>query len=135
VAIYETCSQEPTTYLELDYVPGGSLADGLTGQQALPVLEGTQALIDACKGVGAARFGRQHAADVLCRAAERVERGDRFATANLPACLAGVVVRENRPEADVPQTAVAGNEPRKTLEVLSSSRQRTCSPFGSAVPT
>jgi ABC-type branched-subunit amino acid transport system substrate-binding protein len=54
VAIYEICPQEPTTYLVLEYVPGGSLADRLTGQQALPVLEGTQALIDACKGVGAA---------------------------------------------------------------------------------
>jgi serine/threonine protein kinase/ABC-type branched-subunit amino acid transport system substrate-binding protein len=54
VAIYEICPQETTTYLVLEYVPGGSLADRLTGQQPLPVLEGTQALIDACKGVGAA---------------------------------------------------------------------------------
>jgi eukaryotic-like serine/threonine-protein kinase len=54
VAIYEICPQETATYLVLEYVPGGSLEDRLTNQNALPVLEATQALIDACKGVGAA---------------------------------------------------------------------------------
>jgi serine/threonine protein kinase/ABC-type branched-subunit amino acid transport system substrate-binding protein len=54
VAVYEICPQETTTYLVLEYVSGGSLEDRLTRQQALPVPEATQALIDACKGVGAA---------------------------------------------------------------------------------
>jgi ABC-type branched-subunit amino acid transport system substrate-binding protein len=54
VAIYEICPQETTAYLVLEYVSGGSLEDRLTGQQGLPVVEATQALIDACKGVGAA---------------------------------------------------------------------------------
>jgi serine/threonine protein kinase len=54
VAIYEICPQETTTYLVLEYVSGGSLEDRLAGQQGLPVVEATQALIDACKGVGAA---------------------------------------------------------------------------------
>ena len=62
VAIYEICHQETTTYLVLEYVAGGSLEDRLTRQQALPVLEATQALIDACKGVGAA-----HAAGLIHR--------------------------------------------------------------------
>jgi ABC-type branched-subunit amino acid transport system substrate-binding protein/tRNA A-37 threonylcarbamoyl transferase component Bud32 len=62
VAIYEICQQEALTYLVLEYVPGGSLEDRLTQQRALPVLEATQALIDACKGVGAA-----HAAGLIHR--------------------------------------------------------------------
>jgi ABC-type branched-subunit amino acid transport system substrate-binding protein len=62
VAIYEICPQETTAYLVLEYVAGGSLEDRLTRQQALPVVEATQALIDACKGVGAA-----HAAGLIHR--------------------------------------------------------------------
>lgn len=54
VAIYEICQQEATPYLVLEYVAGGSLADLLSDQRPLGVLEATQALIDACKGVGAA---------------------------------------------------------------------------------
>jgi ABC-type branched-subunit amino acid transport system substrate-binding protein len=62
VAIYEICPEETTTYLVLEYVSGGSLEDCLTGQHGLPVVEATQALIDACKGVGAA-----HAAGLIHR--------------------------------------------------------------------
>jgi serine/threonine protein kinase len=54
VAIYEICPEETTTYLVLEYVSGGSLEDCLTGQRGLSVVEATRALIDACKGVGAA---------------------------------------------------------------------------------
>jgi ABC-type branched-subunit amino acid transport system substrate-binding protein/tRNA A-37 threonylcarbamoyl transferase component Bud32 len=54
VAIYEICQQEATTYLVLEYVPGGSLEDRLAARRALPVAEATRALIDACRGVGAA---------------------------------------------------------------------------------
>jgi ABC-type branched-subunit amino acid transport system substrate-binding protein/tRNA A-37 threonylcarbamoyl transferase component Bud32 len=54
VAIYEICPQEAMTYLVLEYVPGGSLEDLLGGGRTLPVAEATRALIDACKGVGAA---------------------------------------------------------------------------------
>ena len=54
MAIYEICQQDALTYLVLEYVPGGSLEDRLTKQGALPILEATQALIDACRGVGAA---------------------------------------------------------------------------------
>src|SRR5262249_50244950 len=61
-ALYENRPQGQMTYLVLEYVPGGSLADGLTERHALPVLEATQALIDACKGVGAA-----HAAGLIHR--------------------------------------------------------------------
>jgi urea transport system substrate-binding protein len=62
VAIYEICQQGPMTYLVLEYLPGGNLDDYLTKQRALPVLEATLALIDACKGVGAA-----HAAGLIHR--------------------------------------------------------------------
>ena len=62
VAIYEIGRQDAMAYLVLEYVPGGSLADQVTQQRALPVLEATRALIDACKGVGAA-----HAAGLIHR--------------------------------------------------------------------
>ncbi|HWY87151.1 MAG TPA: ABC transporter substrate-binding protein [Gemmataceae bacterium] len=62
MAIYEICQEGPTSYLVLEYVPGGSLEDRLAERRALPVLEATQALIDACKGVGAA-----HAAGLIHR--------------------------------------------------------------------
>jgi ABC-type branched-subunit amino acid transport system substrate-binding protein len=62
VAIYDICQQEAMTYLVLEYVPGRSLEDRLLERGALPVAEATQALIDACKGVGAA-----HAAGLIHR--------------------------------------------------------------------
>src|SRR5271165_1816429 len=62
MAIYEICQEESTTYLVLEYVAGGSLEDRLADRRALPVLEATQAMIDACKGVGAA-----HAAGLVHR--------------------------------------------------------------------
>jgi ABC-type branched-subunit amino acid transport system substrate-binding protein/tRNA A-37 threonylcarbamoyl transferase component Bud32 len=61
-AIYEICQQGEMNYLVLEYVPGGSLEDRLREHRALPLLEATQALIDACKGVGAA-----HAAGLIHR--------------------------------------------------------------------
>src|SRR6516162_5741116 len=62
MAIYEICQLGTTTYLVVEYVANGSLEDRLTQQRALPVLEATQAVIDACKGVGAA-----HAAGLIHR--------------------------------------------------------------------
>ncbi len=62
VAIYEICQQGSMTYLVLELVPGGSLEDRLIAQGALPVFEATQAMIDVCKGVGAA-----HAAGLIHR--------------------------------------------------------------------
>src|SRR5262249_16597279 len=61
-AIYEICQEGPTYFLVLEYVAGGSLGDRLAGGEPLPVLEATRALIDACKGVGAA-----HAAGLVHR--------------------------------------------------------------------
>ncbi len=61
-AIYEICQEGATHYLVLEYVPGGSLDDRLGEEKPLPVLEATQAMIDACKGVGAA-----HAAGLIHR--------------------------------------------------------------------
>jgi urea transport system substrate-binding protein len=61
-AIYEICQEGQTYYLVLEYVPGGSLSDRLQRQESFAVLEATQALIDACKGVGTA-----HAADMIHR--------------------------------------------------------------------
>jgi serine/threonine protein kinase/tetratricopeptide (TPR) repeat protein len=62
IAIYEILQEGPTYYLVLEYAPGGSLSDQLERQESLPVLEATQVLIDACKGVGAA-----HAAGLIHR--------------------------------------------------------------------
>jgi len=62
MAIYEICPQREMTYLVLEYVPGGSLKDQLSKQGALPAVDATQALVDACKGVGAA-----HAAGLVHR--------------------------------------------------------------------
>lgn len=54
MAIYEICQEGPTTYLVLEYITGGSVESQLEERRVLPVLEATQVLIDACKGVGAA---------------------------------------------------------------------------------
>ena len=62
MAIYEICQEDKTFYLVLEYVPGGNLEDLLAGEKPLPLLEATQALIEACKGVGAA-----HAAGLIHR--------------------------------------------------------------------
>jgi len=62
MAIYEICPQRGMTYLVLEYVSGGSLKDLLAERGALPVVEATEALLDACKGVGAA-----HAAGLVHR--------------------------------------------------------------------
>ena len=62
VAIYEIAQEGPTHYLAMEYVPGGSLADRVASGVPMPPLQATQALIDACKGVGAA-----HAAGLIHR--------------------------------------------------------------------
>lgn len=62
VAIYEICQDGPTTYLVLEYVAGGSLDKPRSGHEAISVLAVTQALTDACKGIGAA-----HAAGLVHR--------------------------------------------------------------------
>jgi urea transport system substrate-binding protein len=61
-AIYEVGQENQTYYLVLEYVASGSLSDQLQKQGSLSVLEATQVLIDACKGVGAA-----HAAGLIHR--------------------------------------------------------------------
>jgi urea transport system substrate-binding protein len=62
VVLHEIGEDGPTLFLVMEYVPGGSLEGGGPDQSALPVLEATRALIDACKGVGAA-----HAAGLIHR--------------------------------------------------------------------
>ena len=54
MAIYGICQEGETYFLVLEYVPGGNLADRLANRGPLQVLEATQALIEACQGVGAA---------------------------------------------------------------------------------
>ncbi len=62
VAIYEIGQEGPTHYLVMEFVTGGSLADLLAGDRPMPVLDATQTMVDACKGVGAA-----HAAGLVHR--------------------------------------------------------------------
>jgi urea transport system substrate-binding protein len=62
VAIYEIGQDGPTHYLALEFVPGGSLSERIEAGKPMPPLEATRAMIDACKGVGAA-----HAAGVIHR--------------------------------------------------------------------
>ena len=62
IAIHEIIEEGDAFYLVLEYVGGGSLAERLSKQAALPVVEATRAIIDACKGVGAA-----HAAGLVHR--------------------------------------------------------------------
>jgi urea transport system substrate-binding protein len=62
VAIYESGQEGQTYYLVLEYVAGGSLSERLSAHGPLGVAEATRALIDACKGVGAA-----HAAGLIHR--------------------------------------------------------------------
>lgn len=54
IAIYEICQDGPTNYIVMEYAPGGCLDDRLADGQRYSVLEATLALVDACKGVGAA---------------------------------------------------------------------------------
>jgi urea transport system substrate-binding protein len=54
VAIHEIIQEGNAFYLVLEYVSGGSLQDRLSEQGAMPVLEATRAMIEACNGVGAA---------------------------------------------------------------------------------
>jgi urea transport system substrate-binding protein len=54
VGIYEIGQEGATNYLVLEYVPGGSLADRIAAGMPMSPLQATQAMIDACKGVGAA---------------------------------------------------------------------------------
>jgi urea transport system substrate-binding protein len=61
-AIYEICQEGTLYYLVLEFLPGGSLNDPLARHESIPAFEATQALIDACKGVGAA-----HAAGLIHR--------------------------------------------------------------------
>ena len=62
VTVYEICQDGSTHYLVMEYVSGGSLDDWLAGREFLPLPEATRALIDACKGIGAA-----HAAGLIHR--------------------------------------------------------------------
>ena len=61
-AIYEVCQEGKTHYLVMEYLPGGSLNERLEKQGGCSVLEATQAMIDACKGISAA-----HAAGLIHR--------------------------------------------------------------------
>jgi urea transport system substrate-binding protein len=61
-AIYEVCQDGSTTFLVMEYLPGGSLEDQLDKEGPCSVLKATQALIDACKGMSAA-----HAAGLFHR--------------------------------------------------------------------
>lgn len=54
MSIYEVCQDGPMSYLVLELVTGGNLDERLDQMRVLPVLEATQVMIDACKGVGAA---------------------------------------------------------------------------------
>jgi urea transport system substrate-binding protein len=54
MAIYDVFQDGRNSYLVLELVTGGSLEDRLDKLRVLPILEATQVMIDACKGVGAA---------------------------------------------------------------------------------
>lgn len=62
MTIHEIGEHEQTYYLVLEYVSGGSLSDRMAKPGGISVLEATQVLVDACKGVGAA-----HAAGLIHR--------------------------------------------------------------------
>ncbi len=62
ITIHEIAQEGPTHYLVLEYVGGGSLDDLVELQKPLSVLNATKAILDACKGVGAA-----HAAGMIHR--------------------------------------------------------------------
>jgi len=60
--IYEVGQEGNSYYLVMEYISGGSLEERLDQNGALPVLEATRAVIDACKGIAAA-----HAAGLIHR--------------------------------------------------------------------
>jgi urea transport system substrate-binding protein len=62
VGIYEIGKEGETNYLVLEFVAFGSLAERVSGAGPMSVLQATQSLMDACKGVGAA-----HAAGLVHR--------------------------------------------------------------------
>jgi urea transport system substrate-binding protein len=61
-AIYEIGQENGIYFLVLEFVPGGSLSQRLQKPEPISVIEATEVLIDACKGVGAA-----HAAGLIHR--------------------------------------------------------------------
>ncbi len=61
-AVYEISQEGERHFLVMEYVPGGSLSDRLEKQGACSVLEATQAMIGACRGIAAA-----HAAGLIHR--------------------------------------------------------------------
>ena len=60
--IFDVGQQGNSHYLVMEFVTGGSLADRIENRGALSLLEATKALVDACKGIGAA-----HAAGLIHR--------------------------------------------------------------------
>ncbi len=60
--IFDVGQQGNANYLVMEFVPGGSLEDRMENQGALSLLEATRAMVDACKGIGAA-----HAAGLIHR--------------------------------------------------------------------
>lgn len=62
VAIYEVACDEQIAYLVLEYVPGGNVATQVQKRGALPVLEATRIVAEACKGLAAA-----HAVNLIHR--------------------------------------------------------------------
>ncbi len=54
VAIHEICQEGQMYFLVQEFVAGGSLDNRLTFGNPMPIEEATRAMIDACKGVGAA---------------------------------------------------------------------------------
>jgi urea ABC transporter urea binding protein len=52
--IHDVGQEGEAQFLVMEFVAGGSLADRLEQQGALSLLEATRAMVDACKGIGAA---------------------------------------------------------------------------------
>lgn len=61
-AIHDVGQEGNTRFLVMELVPGGSLAGRLEEQGSLSLLEATRAVVDACRGIGAA-----HAASLIHR--------------------------------------------------------------------
>ena len=54
VAIHEIRQDGDLPFLVMEYAPGGSLEDRLQRQGAMPLLQATRAMMDGCRGIGAA---------------------------------------------------------------------------------